>query len=364
MMKTIFFTLLFSLLIASVSPPIFGYTVGSGFGDPCHELITGRSFIDVIKQYGDQAEGQFPVPSGEVWQSLSRYIMDALGVDDSELSKMQRFILISFILGVRAPDTDGHSVTNLESMESIHGDPSDESQYAHALRGMDDDYAQGDINAIEGVRTTIKNLMIKAKDLIDSGESKNLITTHIYMDFYGRLPVEVFGPVFYAGMALHAVQDSFSHTIRDDASNLRKIVHVLNYIEAISTKFDEERDGLAHSDSMDECLRPEAADLTAVAQEATKEFSFVVNNYFSQGDEEGLDIFLDEWITLKPGCTIEDEFCGNGRWLALVRTKQTGPYVREFLGCQSVPGRTRPIIPGFILLLLGSALVFRKVKIF
>jgi hypothetical protein len=45
--------------------------------------------------------------------------------------------------------------------------------------------------------------------------------------------------------ALHAGEDSFTHTLR--TPDMHGIVHVMNYAEAVGGTLEEERDGLAHS---------------------------------------------------------------------------------------------------------------------
>lgn len=61
-----------------------------------------------------------------------------------------------------APDTEGHSVLNLENARELHTDPNPEGQYAHALRALDDDWDTADQSAVEGTRSAIRRELSEA----------------------------------------------------------------------------------------------------------------------------------------------------------------------------------------------------------
>jgi MYXO-CTERM domain-containing protein len=62
----------------------------------------------------------------------------------------------------------------------------------------------------------------------------------------------------------------------------------------------------------------------------------------NSGDEGALESFLDEWVTLVPGCTAENEFCDNSDGLAIVEKEPTGPYLPEWLICSARPAGDSP----------------------
>ena len=350
------------LLLALWALPAQAYTVGSSLSDPCHERITGRAFVDLTRELATVEEGVIPIPDNDTWQDLAEQMLANLGVDRNELTETQQFILLSLVVGVRAPDTDGHSLMNLASLRAIHGDPSDAGQYSHCLRAGGDDGPAGDAAAVDGTRRRILELFDEGRSHFDRvpGQTR-VIRVPVYLDFYGRIDVHVYAPLYYVGQALHVLQDSFSHTLRSDDDDLRTIRSVLNYIDAISSDFDERRDGLAHSDSLDQCFRPEAADLTAAAESATQDFVFAVRQEFSGADPDAVQAVLDAWVTLRPGCTIDNDYCGGGRWLDLLREEQTRPYVEAFFGCSvAVGSRPGAAFPWLLALLAGGGLVRRR----
>ena len=161
--------------------------------------------------------------------------------------------------------------------------------------------------------------------------------------------------MYFLGRAAHALQDSFAHMIRSEQDDMRKVVHVLNYVDAIGTNFNEDRDGLAHSDSMDDCETNPGKNVEAAADATIELF------YAWRGERTGLAPgavvrVLDRWVTLKPGCTKENNFCENPDWLALVREHQTKPYLEAMLGCSATPrGNGSPaLLLALLLVVLGA----------
>jgi hypothetical protein len=122
------------------------------------------------------------------------------------------------------------------------------------------------------------------------------------------------------------VQDSFAHALRDDAGGLHQIVHVLNYVEAIGDAYIERRDGVSHSNGMDSCtaeMQPRVEAATA----ATLELLQTATAVRATGDQALLDAYLDRWFTLRAGCHVDNQMCGNARWLSVARRGPTGPYL-------------------------------------
>jgi hypothetical protein len=343
-------------VIAALAGPAAAYSVGSGVTDACHERMTARAGVDILLEI--PPPGSVEVPGGR-WREISEYLLDPLDLDLEKMDETTRFLLTSLIVGAREPDTDGHSIMNIENLHSLHGDPSAVGQYAHSLRGPEDDGAAGDAAAVTGVRTLILELLDEGVEILSRDAGEQLMDAQVYLDFYGRVDVEVWTPLFLVGRAAHAIQDSFSHTIRCDQDGLRKVAHVLNYIDAIGDDFDEQRDGLAHSDSMDACEREDLAPVVEAATAATADLFGAARDRFAGLDPRAPEAVLDEWLTLRTGCKLEDEFCDNGRWLAIVREEQTGPYVSGLFGC-SIAGAVGTAAPGAVsslgLLFLAIAL--------
>jgi MYXO-CTERM domain-containing protein len=81
----------------------------------------------------------------------------------------------------------------------------------------------------------------------------------------------------------------------------------------------------------------------------------------NSGDDGALDSFLDEWVTLAPGCTPENEFCDNAGGLAIVEKEPTRPYLPEWMICSAHPATGSPValwLP--VAIVLGTVLRRRR----
>ncbi|HET6416746.1 MAG TPA: hypothetical protein VFG22_10665, partial [Polyangiales bacterium] len=231
--------------------PVGAYTIQSGLTEGCHERITAEAFVAFLD---DPAWAEVVVPEGSTWRSLAaplnRWLLDE-GLIQEDLSEPQLFVLFSLVVGVRDPDTNGRSSSDLATQRSIHGNPRPEAQYVHALRAPEDDEPDGSQAALTGTRALIRQSFADAVVVWREPSEAQISTAPITLDFYDLFGVEVWQPGFLLGKTAHALQDSFAHTIRSDATALRTIVHVLNYVDAIYKDFNESRDGIAHSRHLD-----------------------------------------------------------------------------------------------------------------
>jgi hypothetical protein len=322
--------------IAGIAAPAAAFYVGSGFYDPCHERMTGPAWRGAPLESPSTEVVRL---SGDSWRALAGLFLEWAGIDPDGFGEAQQFALVSLIAGVRVLDNDGHSMIDLERLRQLNADPMPEGQCAHALRDPGDDYLDGDASAVTSTQELIHGYVEEAALSAARPPDEQLITISAYLDFYGRIELTVWEPAYDVGLAAHALQDSFSHMIRSDADNLRRVVHVMNFIDAITDDFDERRDGLAHSKTMDDCLAPELWELLNAATRATTDLLGAAREEIAGRDSGAMDAVLSRWLTLVPGCTLDDGLCGNERWLEIARREQTGPYVEELLGC-SAAGQT------------------------
>lgn len=321
-------------LCATLTPAAAYWVANPGYGG-CHERMIEDANPALLF---DLPLAPGSVPTGSDWRKVSNYLLQALASDPAALDDRSRFMLTSLVVGVREPDTDGHSVMNLANLHELHGDPSAIGQYVHALRGPDDDYEQGDHSTVAGTRKLIGVLIDEAEHYLALPPEEQVIVAPVYLEFYGRYDLRVWAPLFLIGRAAHVLQDTFSHMIRSDQDELHEVVHALNYIDAISAAFNEQRDGLAHSGKLDRCFDDDLAELLVAATAATADLFDAARRQLVGEEPDAAELLLDEWLTLKPGCTLANDMCGNRRWLELARQDPTGPYLESLLGC-AVAGR-------------------------
>lgn len=325
--------LAFTICLMLVSSTAGAYAVNSAFGAPCHEQA---AFLAYTKFAVDLPDDNIPLPDDdETWQDLADFYLEPFDVP-KDLTKRQRFVLFSLIVGVRSPDTDGHGLLDLQSSRKLHAAP--EGQYLHALRAIEDNGDEGNANAVEMTRQEILNSVSLSREYGSRSGKAQLLTEEVYLDFYGVIDVEVWGVAFHLGRAMHTLQDSFSHTLR--TPDTRRIQHVMNYVDAIGGELDEAVDGIAHSESMDRC-EAETAPLYNAAVEATLELTASVR----LDDEENVAVIemLDRWVTYEEGCNSANDYCGS-KWVAVAREKQTRPYLDTYISCgSSTTGGSQPV---------------------
>ncbi len=311
------------LLALALPAPAAAYSIASGFSEPCHEVMTAEAFDEVVLSL---PTAQIVVPRGSGWRRVGRFVLETVGVDPTGLSEVEFFVLTSLLVGVRSPDTEGHAILNLESARTIHTNPDAAEQYAHGLRGLEDDGVEGDAAAVQGTRARILEEVAEADAAVRLPAEEQLFRTQLYFDFYGLIDLDVWSVAFHLGRAAHALQDSFSHTIRDEHDEFRSVLTVFNFVEAVSGTLRESRDGLPHSDAMDRCSE-ETAELRAAATRATGELFLAAREVFLGRDAQAVESILDAWLRYRAGCSVADEFCDNGRWLTLARRDPSEPFI-------------------------------------
>ncbi|MEO1267977.1 MAG: hypothetical protein AAFX99_07760 [Myxococcota bacterium] len=322
--------------------PASAYTIATGFSESCHERMTVDAYftlfegIEQPEQVPDWLPEEFvpldiPIPDSEVWRKVSDSVLSGIGpMGTSDIADWQRVVVTSLALGVRHPDTEGHSVTNLDTLRDAHTNP--DGQYVHFLRSSTDDHDEGNALAIIQSRQTLRDNIQTGLAYLDFPTERQLITTTVYADFYGRIQVDVWAPAFYLGVALHTLQDSFSHTVRSD--DLTTIRHVMNFIDAVTTGHRPGRDGLAHSDAMDDCMG-DASEIAAVALMATEEFFIAAFDARAADSLDSVDAFMDRWFAYEPGCNADNNFC-DSKWASLAQKDATEPFIADIFACAQV----------------------------
>jgi len=314
--------------------PASAYTIQSALTEGCHERITAEAFVAFLD---DPAWAEVVVPEGDTWRKLAlplnRWLLDEALIEE-DLSEPQLFVLFSLVVGVRAPDTNGRSSSDLATQRSIHANPRPKAQYVHGLRAPEDDEPGGSQAAVTGTRASIRQAFSDAATAWRESSEAQIAIAPVTIDFYDLLGVEVWQPGFLLGEAAHALQDTFSHAIRSEALDYTEIVHVLNYVDAIYKGFSEARDGIAHSRHLDRC---DAADVGALREAADLAMGDLLSAFLQTraGEATAIDDLLDEWVTLQEGCTFDNDFCDNATGVALARQDPTGPVLPKWMTCSA-----------------------------
>ena len=271
-------------------------------------------------------------PESEPELLLAEYFLNAVRPDASESPIEEGGVksgraLNSFLIGVRAPDIGGLAVKDLTDLRELHLERT--GQEAHFLRAVDDDWEDGNLASAEAGRRFILEKLDQSKRAFDA--SPKVIEVDAWIEHYGRVSVPVIESAYLLGQALHALQDSFTHTYR--AGELDQIYVVQTYIESFSGDFDERRDGPRHSDYFDDCDHPDVAPIERAATEASLEFVRAAQRYWRSGNRAQAEQVLDRWLRVRPGCANPESSCDSA-WLEIGRRKET----TELVSCGAAPG--------------------------
>ena len=298
---------------------VYSYEIKTGLSSDCHEKLTKNAFEAFLNKKSIPAIKTIVIPEDN---RAEKYVNEFFGdLLKSFKTEKERFFASSLLMGVRWPDEHGRSVTSTEALYANHGDASD--QFEHCLRSKNDDYDNGNFNALKRTQNFFKDRLIFAASYIFKLPQNKNIKIIEYVEFYGQVEFEVYAPAFYLGTALHTLQDSFSHTVRTD--DLHSILSVLNFVDAISGSFDEQRDGIAHSYHMDTCdWDGDNAEIITAVTDATEETFGIFLSQSKSDAEKKVNEIIKNWMLFKPGCGYSNNYC-DSKWLPIIREDPTTP---------------------------------------
>ncbi|MDP3213883.1 MAG: hypothetical protein Q8S73_07250, partial [Deltaproteobacteria bacterium] len=237
---------------------------------------------------------------------------------------------LALLLGARDNDLHGYAANEFQELAAVHAAPDDQRE--HCLRAPTDDGPEGDRAALAACRGFILEEVALAVGGGDEVDLRATATARVTLPFSGRRDARVQRYGWHMGRALHALQDSFSHTLR--SPDLRRVRHVLNFADpAQGNGYDEARDGHDHIAALDGCDAASAIEArrAAVATEASAELLRAVVE-----GPGGAPIrvaraaaVVDAWFVVEPGCVFANRYC------AAPELAEVGP------GCAAGPAAPR-----------------------
>lgn len=313
---------------------------------PCHERLS-QTALD-RSGYAAEPEGL----SADDARLREHLDFDASGYDDN-------LYALSLIVGVRWADTRGGPSFSFGSMAAAANAPDD--QRAHCLRGSAQDGPDGEAAAVADCRAWIEALYWLALGSLDDAgniDPDRRTSVSVATEFQGSIDYPLSGFYFYAGRALHAVQDSFTHTFRSEDG--RSIRHVFNWSEQVSCTLDERRDGHGHEGVLDDCEQGDPSQ-AARFEHAARASSALLSALSEPGSRaeraERIVAFLEEWMAYEPGCTLDNDYCQNDVYDWLKRSDRSDAGICDGLvACQSAASPGGPGRGTRGLALLGASL--------
>ncbi len=252
---------------------------------------------------------------------------------------------MALLLGVRDNDLKGNNPLDSLQLVQVHGNP--ETQEEHCIRNASDDGTPGDAQALDRCKEFIHKRIAGALEGLRADgtvDPDNRVELAVYVSFAGRVHPAL--PLTYVrlGQAVHALEDSFTHTFR--ASDGIEVVSVSNWIDYVSTGgADEAVDGPPHLSALDQCSSTDpivvrnfqnATDAATALMEITLDPTMT-----NDAKLAATDALVDHWLTYQPGCTLANSYCDAPE-----------PKVRDVSGCNAGGASS-----GWLLLVIGGLAV-------
>lgn len=217
--------------------------------------------------------------------------------------------LLAILVGVRDNDLHGNALTEFGALAPYHNGLA--TQDEHCLRGPNDDGDDGDASAIASCKAFIHSeaeLALGSVDELSVGE----VEAHAVALRFEKTSLPFSRFAFHAGRALHALQDSFTHAFRSE--DYRSVLSVFNYVDpAVSNGYSPGRDGHAHIGFFDACdsAASSPGSRSAAALHASESLLSALKAPGTRAQRlASVDVMLDAWLGLTPGCNADNDFCG------------------------------------------------------
>ena len=310
------------LLAIPASAP--AYTVSTLISPGCHEQITSAALRAV------RLEGQLapPLPLTRDERAL---------VDDLEFTPeadMKDLGAATLLISVRDNDLKGRDSADLARLAGIHGNP--DNQDEHCLRSAAQDEPTGSAEAVLACRVFIRGRVVEALEGLGADGTPDLArrtSLPLFLALRGHVDASL--PTYYVrlGQAIHAVEDSFSHTYR--TADGMKITVALNWIDEANRVRVESRDGPTHASELDVCDDPDALRTSKrqLATEASIALLRATLDPLTTKDQKmtTVDGILDQYLSYSPGCTFDNQWCN-------APERQYKDNASKTLGCSSGGG--------------------------
>ncbi len=286
------------VLFVTVPSVASAYTLDTAFSAGCHESVT----VDALRAVRENVP---PIAPDDNERAMIDDLMFAVPDDLADLSG------VSLLHGVRDNDLKGRTLLDVDQLAQIHGDPN--GQVEHCLRRPTDDGPEGSRTALDGCRAYILDRALAAGDTLGKGghpDPSRRMDLRVSLALRGRVLLRL--PTFHVriGQALHALQDSFTHSYRTPDG--RRITVVLNWVDTVEDHADDARDGPPHASLLDDCDDADALRTRrhVLAVEAS---TALLRAVLRPGDRVArtkavLEV-LDTYMAYEPGCTAENGWC-------------------------------------------------------
>lgn len=293
---------LFAALSGAGAAPARAYTIASAISSGCHERITA----DALRAVRAELTTAGPIPADANEQALIGDLEFSVPSDLADLGGA------TLLIAVRDNDLKGRKSNDVTELALVHGDPA--LQREHCLRSTGDDEPGGSQAAVETCRAFINERVGQALDGLDANgapDPANRTSLSVYLALRHRVDAPL--PTYYLriGQAIHAVEDSFTHTFRTGDGT--GITTVLNWVDEANGTLDERRDGPPHASELDRCDDADElrAGKRALATEAATAMLRATLDPTLDNKQKtaAAEAVLDQYLGYAPGCSFDNGWC-------------------------------------------------------
>jgi MYXO-CTERM domain-containing protein len=282
------------------------YTISTIITAGCHENVTTDAFRAVRLDPATAATAA-PLPADRNDRALIDDLEFAPANDMTDLGGA------TLLIGVRDNDLKGRDSMDLSQLPLVHGDPG--AQREHCLRNAQELEPGGSETAVLDCRAFIRERVAQALDGLDATTGKPDPTNKTSLPLYLALRhhVDALLPTYYVriGQAIHAVEDSFTHTYRTPDG--MQITVVMDWVDEANGNLVEATDGPPHSSEMDRCDDPDdlRTQRRALATEAATAVlrTTLDPNQTNEQKTAAVEVILDKYLSYSPGCTFDNNWC-------------------------------------------------------
>jgi hypothetical protein len=289
------------------------YTVSSVVTAGCHENLTTDAFRAVRLDPATAATAA-PLPADRNDRALIDDLQFTPANDMSDLGGA------TLLVGVRDNDLKGRNSMDLSQLPLVHGDPN--AQLEHCLRNSHEKEPDGSATAVLDCRTFIRERIGQALDGLDATGTPDVTKkTSLPLFLSLRHHVDALLPTYYVriGQAIHAIEDSFTHTYRTPDG--MQITVVMDWVDEANGNLVEATDGPPHSTEMDRCDDPDElrTQRRALATEAATAVLRATLDPTQTNDQKmaAVEVILDKYLGYAPGstlgypegCTLDNGWC-------------------------------------------------------
>ena len=283
------------------------YTISTIVTAGCHEEVTTEAFL-AVRNDPDPANAAIAAAAAPLLADRN----DQALIDDLEFTPadgMTDLAGATLLVGVRDNDLKGRDSMDLSQLPLVHGDPG--AQREHCLRGANELEPDGSKTAVDECRAFILERVAQALDGLDATgapDPNNLTSLPLYLAL--RHGVNALLPTYYVrmGQAIHAVEDSFTHTYR--TSDGMQITVVMDWVDEANGNLVEAIDGPPHSSEMDRCdivdpndVRTQRRALATAAATAVLRTTLDPSQTRDQRIT-AMGVILDQYLSYAPGSTL------------------------------------------------------------